>query len=788
MLASLGLTADQVYGDVFTSWLRDTHEKPTPESKQLFREMVEAGFLDRQIILRRQRLGVNVMNSLATALHRSPITKLDLHGNALRDTGVEVLAHLMRDLPQLMYLDVGANDIDAQGIQSLSFVIAQHRKLSTLILGSARDDPYANHITPVSATILLEGCLRNRSIRNLDLSGNAFGMDPGGYGGVADDTLGGSVAVAGGGGADAMGTSSGTLPRGVKGGGDDSRGNSGNGVRPGSGDAGSRGGTMRAGTGPRQPLDLLEQLIRSTSTLTSLKLKQVDLSARGALQLVRALEDNSTLLVLDLSDNDLPLEVGKALGELLLRRVQLLHSAPLRSLHISGNRICIPAHERESNTGSLLPALSPSFIEGDGDNSKNDTQISRPFDATSDDGPSMEMWAIQQQQQHGLRSCTAPDHMLFAALANDRLLQHLELNHCGVDDAGLRVICTSLFTNTGLQSLSLVANYITSVGAVDLGRALCRHPSLRRLRLMGNTLEDEGGCALAFMLSGNSSLEFIDLRSTWLGDRGLIALGRALQLNTTMKSICLGDNHFTESGGQAFTAFLERNQSVVQCEMGATSVPHPTLLRLQNCLQRNAKHLANAEPDALKKEVVRLHFQKYKLQESRLELDHLKEKNNDVKHQSDNTEMQIKQDQSDYMKRIREVEEQIENYSKQDEKYRHNRVKLEADLEKENKLFIESMELAKERLQIEIKAREKVEEEFKSLEAELNSWKNDGDQREGQKRQRLKECQEDMVLWASQRKDYKQRMELLSLEIDELEAAQAKGDGKKKKGKGKKAK
>lgn len=820
MLESLGITSDQVYGDVYNSWLRDTHEKNNAESKQLFREMVENGFLERQIILRRQRLGVNVMNSLATALHRSPLIKLDLHGNALRDTGVEVLAHLMRDLPHLTYLDLGANDIGAQGIQSLSFVVAQHRKLSTLILGSSRDDPYANRMTPVSATILLEGCLRNRSIRNLDLSGNAFGMEMTTLPGAEED---GEIALR----------------------------------RPGSGnrrdgdrspDPTQRDGPKMSSVrgGPRQPMDLLEQLIRSSSTLTTLRLKEIDLSPRGALLLVNALRDNATLLLLDVSNNHLPPEVGDALGQLLLDRVQLQNNCQLRTLLLNGNNLFLPTPpqslppieqqrkvsvhkdasrltskapseklEKASVHSSAHPSVPPGedfgdnvLITGDEEGVVTNEEIdeenqkeraeeemeepnaalgrrqssvrqedNNPF---SDEGPSANAGSPE-----GRTYSLTP--ILFATLANDRLLTTLEVDRCGIDDGALYTLCRALFSNPALQTLSLDDNYISADGAVMLGRSLCRHPCLKRLRLSSNCIEDEGGCALASMLSGNKSLERLDLRRTWLGDRGLIALGNALQSNHSVRAIYLGDNHFTEHGGASFAAFLEKNDTVIKCQLGATSVPHQTILRMQHCLKRNAKRMANAEPDALKKELVRLHFQKYKVEESRNELENLREKNNEVKRHGENTELQAKQDQSDFMKRIRELEEQIENYTKQEEKYRHQRVKLEADLEKEKQLFVEDMELAKERLKIEIQVREKVEEEFKAVEAELADWKNNGEQREEAKKEKLRGIKEDMNQWAAQRKEYKQRMELLNLELMELETNIKRG-GTGKKGKGKKGK
>lgn len=926
MLSSLGINPEQIYGDVYNAWLRDTHEKNSPDSKSFFRDMIEAGFLDRKIILRRQRLGVNVINSLATALHRSPLTKLDLNGNALRDTGVEVLAHLMRDLPQLTYLNLGANDIGSQGIQSLSFVIAQHRKLTTFILGSPRSDPYANHITPVSATILLEGCLRNRSIRHLDLSGSAFGVESNSlFHSNTDDDPSGAV----GGKTGADGRNSGRRDHSGSSGpshrtGSPNRGGGGDGnprERSTSAQGSATGASaLTRGDAPRRPMDLLEQLIRTSSTLTTLRIKEIDLSPRGALALVNALRDNATLLLLDVSHNHLPPSVADALGSLLLDRVQLKNKCVLRTLLLNGNKLFPPtdvsrgeeerrfhrasqilanqratrssvdeeespptgvfrtnpsafadtpsdgrasrkssvAHEAEpssdatqqhakeekqsyltqrkpstnvmingTNDGGPTTITTTSLAGSGGDAGGGDVEDkmgeeeeTMEADGSGEkqrtDGRSGSFSAIAKMPEKGRRDSaggrmngdgeytafgnaqerpsavaflprisTSP--LLFWTIMNDRFLTTLALAHCGVDDGAVFTLCRAIYSNLKLQYLSLDDNNISANGAVMLGRALCHHPCLQHLRVSSNCIEDEGGCAMASMLLGNESLTVLDLRCTWLGDRGLIALGHALHANHSVRSIYLGDNHFTEHGGASFAAFVEKNDTLVKCQLSATSVPHHTIMRLEQCLKRNAKRLANAESDALKKELVRFHFLKYKLEESRTELESLREKNADVKRHAENIDLQAKQDLSDFVKRIRELEEQVENYTKQEEKYRQLRQKLDVELEKEKTVFVEDMEVAKERLQVEVKAREKVEEEFKQVEADLAYWKNNGLEREMEKISSLREIREDLEQWSSQRKSYQQRALHLTTELREI-SAQLKKEGKSLKGgKGKKA-
>lgn len=736
MFSTLGIKAEQIYGDVYHSWLRDTFEKNTPDSKALFREMVEGGFRDRQIILRRQRLGANVMNSLATMLHRSPLTKLDVNGNALRDTGCMVLSHLLHDLPNLTYLDLGANDLGPAGAQALGLAIAQHKKLSVLILSSRRDDPYANHITPGGATILLEGCLRSRSLRYLDLGGNPIAVELPAVAADQDDVISAAAASAGDGNKDL-----------------DAH------LEPGS----SSGGSMHS----RRPIHLLEQLlVRPSCSLTTLRLSQVGLTAAGALRLVAGLSANTSLSLLDLSDNRLPPVVGDALGRLLLDRVAMRNAVALTTLILSGNQLFGEGPEDASGGSSYMsrPSHSKSIVAK---RLQAAQQLASPSSTIGNGSGGL---TPSSSTSCGYQS--RPEHLILSALTNDRVLTTLELNSCGMDGRAVRILCHSLMNNMALQTLGLRRNGLDADTAVLLGRALCRHPSICRVSLSHNAIEDEGACALATVVGYNESLEVLDLQNTWLGDRGLVALGMALQSNHTLRVLLLGENHFTDKGGDAFAALLEKNTSVLRCQLGATSVPYRTVLRLERATARNTSLMEHAEPDALRRELVRLHYQKYKLEEAKIELDNLRDKNAEVKRSTENFELQAKQDQSDLTKRMRELEEQAENHTAQELKHHQQCDQLEADLQKANKMFLEDMEVAKGRLEAENHIREKVEEEYRAVEAELEGWKTNAAAREASKREHLANTYKDMEKWSDQRKAYHEQGDEMLAEVRALEAAE----------------
>ncbi|KAH9598342.1 Leucine-rich repeat [Trypanosoma melophagium] len=730
MFASVGVSEDQVFGELYLAWLKDTGEKNTNDSRKLFREVIERGFGERQIVMRKERLGANVAASLAALLHRSPLTRLDLHGNTLRDSGCEMLAHLIRDLPNLLYLDLGANDIGPLGIQFLSFVVATHKKLQTLILGSSKSDAYANRINETSATMLLEGCLRSRTLRHLDVSGSSIG-DRGMANSVSMSNSSGSgvtintvkqritmtelalrppshgsnsratsaaarnryVSVA-----SAAGTKSGTAT-----------------------DEGSN--ILGIGGGHRRPIDVLAELITTSTTLTTLKLREVQLTTDAALRLIYAATQSSSFAFIDLSGNALTGAVGDAFGDLIHGRAVQKNPSALHTILLSNNPLMQP------NSNMVPPRI-------------------------------------------------------FSSLASDRIVVRLHLDNCGVDDTAMGTLCQALSSNEALQTLHLKHNAITSDGAVSLARALYQHACLQDVSLEGNILRDEGACAFASMLEANCKLLSLNLAHTWMGERGVIALGVSLAENKTLQRLHIGENHITEDAGEAFAALLESNHSLLRCDLQGNSVGHHTVLRVEKVMARNREAYNNREKVELEKDVIRLHYQMYKLDEARAELEELQQKKLELGRALDAFEVQFKQEKSDCSKRERELQEALENGLQTETQCHEAKARLDEELLAAQRQTETDVAAARERLEVEVALRAEVEAAHAALRAELEDALNNGPQREAAKREQLRELQEDTHRWSAQRKEYKSTIAEVQAVVNQLmEKSNAAGGKKKKKGK-----
>ncbi|KPA75721.1 hypothetical protein ABB37_08269 [Leptomonas pyrrhocoris] len=877
MYTTLGLSAEQVYGDMYAAWLRDTHEKNSTEVKRLYTAMIDKGFGNQQVLLRRQRLGANFINSLVPLLHQSTLVKLDLHGNVLRDVGCELLVQVVRDMPHLTYLDMGANALGnssttpggaggrqatrgttgaaesalgggsigllsrtnggggggrggggsnaartgsryLSAMQGLGTAIAQHKKLSVLILGSAKEESYANQIEEVGAVCILEGCVLSRTLKRLDFSGNPFAVNcvapvevarrsagegadgsdsaNGGRGGGvgADSPAAGGARNAGRPRNSGAASAAATTPANAEEGRSSQASNVHKRMMMGGG-----GGGYGTRSGPRTPVELLAQLFRTSTTLTHARLRAVGLSDGGAAYLLDAAGASNTLLRLDMSENGLSSSVAEAAGLLLQQRTAIFRTGgkgcALQSLVLSDNDLRDNgAAATQARRGSF--GFNSSSAGGGGEKSRfassapptttsgsryvNRTRALHQGTAPTAPSPS----SLSPSSAGG--SCAAfyaasaaqPNAqcgmLLFFSLGKDPLLTALVLDNCALDDTALFALCRSLLTNVSLTVLSLKDNQFSPDGAVQLGRALCRHPCLEKLFLSGNAIEDEGVCALATALGyPDATLIELDVARTWLGDRGLIALGVALQTNTSLQVLHVADNHFTQDGGASFAALFDNNRHVVRCELSGTSVPHHVVLRLKRATARNRKKAGNATSDALQEEVVRLHYQMYKLSEAQLELEALREKNAEVKRTTESFDLQTKQGHSDFVKRIRELEDQIGNAKEQEVRYGEQTAKLEADLLKAQEAHADDMAFAAERLAAEAKLREEAEAKFHQTQLELEDWRMNGASREAKKREHLAEMKADQEAWSSQRKEYKELAMELQRTVAELEAAAA---------------
>lgn len=634
MAKALGLTDEHLYTELYAAWIKDTRERNSQDSKKAFRDVIDRGIHEKEIAFRKERLGVNSAVTLGTILARSPLTKLDLYHNVLRDAGCEAIAQLVRESPNLLTLNLGGNDIGTQGIQALSLVIGTHKRLASLSLGTEAADSYTNRIDSNTTKILCEGLFKNRTLKYLDLCRNPIGK------------------------------------------------------------------------GSQDAFPLLQQLVSQSNALSTLKLSQVNMSTESALLVLSAVAKSSTMACLDLSANNLSSAVGEAIGKMLQERGSRSTPSPLKILSLSDNPLM------------------------------------------------------------GERGAKA----LFAAFQTDKGLTQLDVENCGVTDDALLVLCQSLAVNATMSTLALRRNAVTDVGVTELARSLLRHASLTQLFLAYNKIKDEGACALASTLESNTLLDSLDLEATWVGDRGAIALGVALANNKSLSTLRLSNNHISDEGGAALVALLEKNRALHICTLKGNNMSHSTVLHAQKVLSRNRQAKQEEVPNKLRKEVIKLHYQMYKLEEAKIELDNQRSKKLELDRTQERLEAQYRQEEAEFRKKQKDL---LEAQQQQENQCQHYEGQMKTIAENYERMVAQhevDMAAARERYEAEVAEREKAEEEFKKVHQELEQAETLREQRLEELRSKIKEAKEDREKWIAQSREYREQIAEAQLKLKELES------------------
>ncbi|XP_067041532.1 NLR family CARD domain-containing protein 3-like [Acropora muricata] len=264
---------------------------------------------------------------------------------------------------------------------------------------------------------------------------------------------------------------------------------------------------------------LLAHALRVNTSLSSLDLNSNSIGAEGAISLAQALRVNRSLSSLNLFENCIATRGAISLAQ-ALRVNSSLSSLNLFENSIGTRGAISLAEALRVNTSLSSLDLSSNSIGGEGANS------------------------------------------LAQALRVNTSLSSLDLGWNSIGNEGANSLAQALKVNTSLSSLDLGWNSIGNEGANSLAQALRVNISLSSLNLGRNSIGDEGANSLAQALRVNTSLSSLDLGKNSIGDEGANSLAQALRLNTSLSSLDLGWNSIGNEGANSLTRALSVNTSL----------------------------------------------------------------------------------------------------------------------------------------------------------------------------------------------------------------------------------
>lgn len=139
---------------------------------------------------------------------------------------------------------------------------------------------------------------------------------------------------------------------------------------------------------------------------------------------------------------------------------------------------------------------------------------------------------------------------LAEVLATNTVLRHLNCESNGIGPAGAEGAATPLGINSTLTHLMLTGNALTDVGAVSIAVALRNNKGLERLGLSDNSIGDEGTKAIAEALGANANavLKELELSSNFVSCLGAQQLGSELVNNQTLRVLSVSNNKIGSEG------------------------------------------------------------------------------------------------------------------------------------------------------------------------------------------------------------------------------------------------
>ena len=272
-------------------------------------------------------------------------------------------------------------------------------------------------------------------------------------------------------------------------------------------------------------------------TLTHLNLTQNEFAPF----LPDALETNTTLTILNLTDNELDNADFESLAAALGK------NATLTSLDLIHNQLSY------ADVNTLATALETN-------RSLKHLNLSSNF------------------LGRGSTESLSHTESLALLLNKNTALRELILTANDLGSATAESIGAALATNTTLTYLGLSGNKLGPTGAESLAVALKKNKSLTTLELSGNNLGSSGADSLAAALKTNKSLTTLELSSNNLGSSGADSLAAALKTNTTVTELNLSENNLGPASAESLAAVFKTNSSLTELNLSRNALTDVTSL------------------------------------------------------------------------------------------------------------------------------------------------------------------------------------------------------------------
>jgi len=336
-----------------------------------------------------------------------------------------------------------------------------------------------------------------------------------------------------------------------------------------------------------ESLRQLADALQSNEILTSLNLASNRIGPNGIQTILDVLKHNKTLQHLYLQANEIGPEIMQSLAQLFpctlislnlsnnfigLKGMQSLarflqDNAILTELNISGNNI---GHDGVQILGGVLQ------------NNETLAALDLSFNNIWHTGA---QYLAETLMNNKSLTYLAISHNSMGTMGIESLAQalpcsltSLNLNNNDIGTRGMLYLVQFLQNNGNLTNLYLENNYLGPDGVRILVDGLRSNSILSELYLGYNSIRSEGVQELGKLLQENTSLTIINLNGgNHIEYDGVRVLADALHNNVTLSELCLKYSSIGTEGAQELVRMLERNTSLIRCDISDSSIAKETL-------------------------------------------------------------------------------------------------------------------------------------------------------------------------------------------------------------------
>ena len=312
----------------------------------------------------------------------------------------------------------------------------------------------------------------------------------------------------------------------------------------------------------------LANVIKNNAGLRHLGLAGNNLKSK-VLIVLQALTENSQLVILSLSINNMKGEVAEDLANVIK------NNAGLRHLSLAGNYL-------KSKALIILQALT-----------ENSQLVVLDLSGNNMNGEVVEHLANVIKNNSGLQHLGLADNNInskavavLQALKNNSQLVTLDLRRSGITGEVAEDLAQVIQNNSDLKELVLSSNDLKSSGAIVL-QALARSSQLTSLDLSGNNMTEVVAEDLANVIKNNAGLRHLSLAGNYLKSKALIIL-QALTENSQLVVLDLSGNNMNGEVVEHLANVIKNNSGLQHLGLADNNINSKAVAVLQ-ALKNNSQ-------------------------------------------------------------------------------------------------------------------------------------------------------------------------------------------------------